>query len=336
MTDRNEAQQALAGMITGYWLSQAVYVAAKLELADRLADAPRTADELAADVGAHGRSLYRLLRALASAGVFAEDASGRFSLTPLADLLRRDVPGSQWAWAVMMGEEHYYCWGDLLYSVETGQTAFDRIYGEPIFDFLSQNPEKAQVFDAAMVNIHGRETAAVIDAYDLSRFETVADVGGGNGSLLRGVLKRHPSVRGILFDLPHVVERADPLIKADGLSDRVRLVAGDFFQEVPAGADAYLLRHIIHDWDDAKSLRILKNVRRAIGDEGRLLLVESVIAPGNEPSFGKLLDLTMLLLPGGQERTEAEYRDLLAQAGFRLSRIVPTEAEVSVIEAVKE
>jgi hypothetical protein len=333
--DLSKAQQPLAGMITGYWLAQAVYAAAKLEIADRLADGPRTADELATLTGAHDRSLYRLLRALASVGVFAEDAAGRFALTPMAELLRRDVPGSQWAWAVMMGEEHYHCWGDLLYSIETGQTAFDRIYGEPIFEFLSQNPEKAKVFDAAMVNIHGRETAAVIDAYDLSRFGTIADVGGGNGSLLRGVLQRHPSVQGILFDLPHVVERAAALVESDGLSDRVRLVGGNFFQEVPAGADAYLLRHIIHDWDDEKSLQILGSVHRAIGEDGRLLLVESVIAPGNEPSFGKLLDLTMLLLPGGQERTEAEYRDLLAKAGFRLTRIVPTTAEVSVIEAVK-
>lgn len=328
-------QEQLSRLISGYWLSQAVYVAAKLQIADRLADGPQTAEQLAADTGADAGALYRVLRALASVGVFAEEAAASFRLTPLAELLRSDVPQSLCAMAVMMGEEHYHAWGDLLFSVETGQTAFDRIYGKPVFEFLSQEPEKAALFDAAMVSIHGRETPAIAEAYDFSRFGTVADVGGGNGSLLCGVLERHRQVRGILYDLPHVVERANSRVQSAGLTDRVHLIAGDFFAEIPPGADAYMLRHIIHDWDDERAIQILQNIHRALREDGRLLVIESVIAPGNAPDFAKLLDLTMMVIPGGRERTEDEYRRLLGKAGFQLARIVPTASSVSVIEGIR-
>jgi ubiquinone/menaquinone biosynthesis C-methylase UbiE len=323
------------GLITGYWTTQAVYVAAKLGVADRLVSGPRTADDLAQEVNVHGPSLYRLLRALASLGLFAADETGRFRLTPLGESLRSDVPGSQRALAIMSGEEHYHAWGSLLYSVQTGKTAFDKLYGMPVFEFLSRNEEQAKVFDAAMVGIHGRETAAMIDAYDFSGVTVLADIGGGNGSLLISVLKKHPTMRGILYDLPGVVGRAKANFQTAGVADRCQAIGGDFFASVPAGADAYLMRHIIHDWDDERATTILRNVHRVLPANGRLLVIEGIIPSGNDPSFGKLLDLTMLVIPGGKERTEEEYRDLFSGAGFDLTRIVPTSAEVSVIEGRK-
>lgn len=319
-------------LITGYWSTQAVYVAAKLGLADLLIDGPRTAEDLARITKVHAPSLYRLMRGLASLGVFADDGTGRFSLTPAAECLRSDLPGSQRALAIMSGEEQYRAWGELLYSVQTGKIAFDKIYGMPVFDFLSKNLEQAKVFDAAMVGVHGRETSAMTDAYDFSEIGVLADVGGGNGSLITTVLQKHPKLKGILYDLPGVVERAKANLAAAGVADRCQVIGGSFFESIPSGADAYLMRHIIHDWDDEKSKTILNNVRKAMKSDGRLLLVEGVIPPGNDPSFGKLLDLTMLVIPGGKERTEEEYRDLYEACGFQLTRIVPTKAEVSVIE----
>ncbi len=327
-------QQQLNQLICGYWHSQCVYVAAKLGIPDLLANGPLSVDDLAQKTSTHRPSLFRLLRALASLDVFAEEPGQVFRLTPAAELLRRDVPGSQWAMAIMMGEEHFRAWSELLYSVRTGKIGFDKVFGLPVFEFLSQNPEQAAIFDKAMVGVHGRETSAMLDAYDFSTFASVADIGGGNGTTLSGILKKHSKIHGTLFDLPGVIQRAGSAVAAAGLSDRIHLVAGDFFESVPAGADAYVLRHIIHDWEQEKAIRILVNVRRAIAEKGRVLVVESVIPPGNEPFFGKLLDLTMLVIPGGQERTAEEYRDLFGKAGLRLVRIVPTSTEVSLIEGV--
>lgn len=325
-------QEQIARLMSGYWISQGLYVAAKLGLPDLLKEGPRDADSLAAASGAHGRSLYRLLRALASVGVFREDEQGRFGLTPLADCLRPDAPGSQWALTQMMGEELYQAYGGLLDSVRTGTTAFERIHGQPIFEYLATRPEQARIFDASMTAIHGRETQAMVDAYDFSGFRVLADIGGGNGSTLGGILKHYPALNGILYDLPGVIERAKPAVAAAGLDGRCRLVGGSFFESVPEGADAYVLRHIIHDWDDEKAGVILRNVRRALPAGRKLLVVESVIPPGNDPVFAKWLDITMLVAPGGEERTEEEYRRLYESAGFRLTRIVPTTADVSVIE----
>ena len=326
--------QQLNQLICGYWHSQCVYVAAKLGIADLLANGPLSVDDLAQRTGTHRPSLFRLLRALASLDVFAEEPGQRFRLTPGAELLRRDVPGSQWAMAIMMGEEHFRAWSELLYSVRTGKIGFDKVFGQPVFEFLSQNSEQAAIFDKAMVGVHGRETSAMLDAYDFSAFASVADIGGGNGTTLSGILKKHAKIHGTLFDLPGVIQRAGTAVAAAGLSDRIHLVAGDFFESVPAGADAYVLRHIIHDWEQEKAIRVLTNVRQAIAEKGRVLVVESVIPPGNEPFFGKLLDLTMLVIPGGQERTADEYLDLFGKAGLRLVRIVPTTTEVSLIEGV--
>ena len=326
------ASASLMSLISGYWISQSIYVAAKLGLADLIKDKPQTAESLASATDTHAEALYRLLRALASVGIFSEDDQHRFALTATAEGLLSDGEGSQRALAIMAGEEHYASWSELLYSIRTGQSAFEKVYGAPIFDWLGWHPEKAALFDAAMVGVHGRETGAMATAYDFSGIHVLADVGGGNGSLLRGVLPKFPKLRGTLCDLPGVIERAAPLIAEAGLSDRLRTVPTDFFVEVPSGADAYLMRHIIHDWDDGKSLEILRNVRRVIPAAGRLLVVEGVVPAGNGPSFTKQLDLNMLVIPGGKERTEEEYRALYDAAGFKLTSITPTAAEVSVIE----
>lgn len=327
-------RQQLQGMITGYWISQMIHVAATLELADRLAAGPRSVPDLARATESHAPTLYRLLRALASLGLFAETDDGCFRLTPLAELLRSDVPGSQHAMAVMSGGEHYRSWGELLYSVCTGSCAFEHLFGTGVFDHLARNPEAARNFDAAMVSVHSRETEAMLSAYDFSDVGTLVDVGGGNGSLLIEVIERYPSIDAAVFDLPHVVQRTAAALESAGLGDRLRVIAGSFFDAVPPRADAYLMRHIIHDWDDQRSRQILANCRRAMRPDSRLLLVEMIIPPGNSPFLGKLLDLNMLVVPGGLERTEQEYRELLASAGLRLVRVVPTESEVSVIECL--
>ncbi len=325
----------MAHMITGSWISQMIYAAAKLELADRIGGGSRSVAELAVATGSHARSLYRLLRGLASLGVFSEDEPGVFSSTPLAATLRRDSVDSKWAQAVMMGEEHFAAWGDIVESVRTGETAFDRLYGKPIFDYLAEHPEKARLFDAAMTSIHGHETRAMLEAFDLSDIKTFADIGGGNGTNMIGVLNKYPDMNGILFDLPHVTARAEENLKRSGLSDRCRIVGGDFFGSIPGGADVYFMRHIIHDWDDDRSERILRNVAAAAAEGAKLLVVEHVLPKGNEPSFGKLLDINMLLLPGGVERTADEFTRLYESAGFRLTRVVPFSGDLSVVEGVK-
>jgi hypothetical protein len=327
--------QQLDQMITGYWISQAIYAAAKFGIADLLEDGPRTAEELASATSTNPGALYRLLRALASVGVFSEGPPRHFSLTPLAEPLQSNVPGSKRALALMSGDEQFRAWSEIAYSIQTGKTAFNKVFGKPIFDYLSEHPDKARIFDAAMVGIHGRESAAILDSYDFSGTGVLADIGGGNGSQITAVLQKHTQMKGILFDLPHVIQRARERIETAGIADRCQLIGGSFFDAVPAGADAYLLRHIIHDWDDEKSLTILRNCHQAMSSKGKLLVIESVIPPDNEPFGGKFLDLVMLLIPGGKERTEDEYRTLFKMGGFELTRVVPTGAEVSIIEAVK-
>jgi hypothetical protein len=272
---------------------------------------------------------------LASVGIFTEGPSRHYALTPLAEPLRSDVAGSKRALALMSGDEPFRAWAEIDYSIGTGKVAFDKVFGKPLFDYLGEHPDKARIFDAAMVGIHGRESAAILNAYDFSVFSVVADLGGGNGSQITEILKKHPRMKGILFDLPHVIERARESIQAASLLERCQLVSGSFFEAVPAGADAYVMRHIIHDWDEEKCLTILRHCHRAMSSASRLLVIESVIPPGNEPFPGKFLDLHMLLIPGGKERTANEYRTLLERAGFELTRIVPTGAEVSILEGRK-
>lgn len=325
----DQPRQKLLGMLTSYWTAQSIHVAARLKLADLLKDGPKSAAELAQATKTHPHSLHRLLRALASNEIFAEDADGKFRLTPMAECLL-ERPGSQWAVAMMMGEEHYRSWGDLLYSIQTGKPAFDHTYGKPIFDYLSEHAESARIFDAAMSGFHGPETQGMIDAYDYTGINTLVDIGGGNGTVLKAVLTKYPAMHGILYDLPGVIERAKKNL-AD-LGPRCQAIPGSFFESAPPGGDAYQMRHIIHDWTDAQCHTILGHIRKVIPKQGRLLVIEMVIKPGNAAQMAKWLDLNMLVLPGGQERTEAEYRELFAKAGFRLERIVPTATENSVIE----
>jgi hypothetical protein len=279
------------------------------------------------------RPLFRLLRALAGVGVFARESDGRFRNNALSDLLLEDEPDSMWAIAVMAGEDQHRCWNELPETVRTGEVAFDRLYGRPYFDHLGRHPEQARIFDAAMTCFSGRTTQAVLDAYDFSDIRTLADVGGGLGSNLTCILGRYPTMRGVLFDQPQVVEKARPLLNAAGLSGRCKVEGGDFFKTVPGGANAYLLGHILHDWDDARAGLILDNLRRAMPAKARLLLIEYVVPADGGPSFSHLLDLHMMVVLGGLERTEAEYRHLFAAHGFRLTRVVPTAGEVSVVEA---
>jgi len=325
----------LIEMATGHWLSRIIYVAAKLGLADRLAEGPRSADELAAATGTHAPSLYRLMRTLAHLGLLREGGGQRFTLTALGEALKKDAPGSAYATILTLASD--WCangFGELLYSVQTGKSGCEKYLGMPIFDWFGKNPEMASLFSQTMVGFHGAEPAAVAAAYDFSKMKTIVDVGGATGHLLTTVLGRAPGARGVLYDLPHVVREAPALIQSRGLADRVSIESGSFFERVPSGGDAYLLSHVIHDWSEAQCLTILGHCRRAMNPAGRLLLIEMVLPPGNAPHPGKVLDMMMLVGPGGQERTEQEYARLLEQAGFRLTGVVPTESAVSIIEAV--
>ncbi len=326
--------ETLLRMMTSYWASQAVYVAAKLGIADLLAEGPVACDTLAAATGSHAPSLYRLLRTLASAGVFTESAPGHFAITPTAALLRSGTPDSMRSLAIIYAEECYQAWGDMLHAIRTGEPAFEHHYGMPAFEYFARHPEVGQVFNEAMIGYTHRVASAAVAAYDFSPFAVVVDVGGGHGALLAAILRAHPAARGILFDLPHVMEGAAGFLEEAGVADRCERAGGDFFTAVPAGGDAYVLSQILHDWDDERCLAILRQCRRAIREDGKVLVVELVLPPGEEPSFGKWLDVHMLAMTsGGKERTEAEYAALFAATGFALTRAVPMAAGQSVVEA---
>jgi hypothetical protein len=326
----------LLQMIFGFMASQAISVVAKLGVADLLADKAKSADELAQATGVKARPLYRILRALASVGIFAEDDAGRFRLTPLAEPLRSDAPNSLRGFSIFMGADwHWRVWSELSYSAQTGQPGFERIYGQAYFDYLAKNPEPARVFNDAMTSFSASVGAAVVEAYDFSGIKKLVDIGGGHGLLLASILEKYSQMTGVLFDAPSVVDGAKDVIKGRGVGERCEIVGGDFFKSAPAGGDAYIMKHIVHDWDDERALTILKNCHRAATENAKLLVVEMVIPEGNAPSLGKFLDLEMLLFLHSYERTEAEYRALFERAGFKLTRIVPTALPHSVIEAVR-
>lgn len=322
----------------GHYVSRALYVAAKLGLADRLAAGRRDAENLARACTVHAPSLRRLMRLLASVGVFEEAEDGRFGLTPLGDALREDAPGSARALVMLFaGLGIQDSWKELEFCVQTGQPAFRRNTpdADP-FTEMAADPEAAAIFDKAMATFAPQTAAAVAAAYDFSKLQKIADVGGGNGSLLIGILNANPALRGIVFDRPHVVERAKPHVAAAGLAERCELVGGSFFERIPAGADAYLLKHVIHDWDDTAATAILKNVRAAMAENGRLLIVEGVYPARIDTSLASrgaaANDVNMLVVAGGRQRSEAEFRELYAASGFRLLRILPTASPVSLIE----
>lgn len=316
-------------------VARTVYAAAKLGLADQLASGPKGAAQLAGLLHVHAPSLHRLMRALASLGVLTERAEQRFALTALGEALKTDAPGSARASVIFSGNPSAQSgWDHVIYSIETGRPGFEKAQGVAFFDYLAHHPEEASLFSEMMVGLHSQEPATVAAAYDFSVFGIIVDVGGATGNMLAAVLSHHAKPHGILFDRPHVVMDAPNLLKAKGVSDRVTIEPGDFFRSVPTGADAYILSHIIHDWDEDQCLTILGNVRKAMNPNGRLLLVEMVLPLGDTPHPGKMLDMTMLVSMGGQERTEVEYGSLLSMGGFRLTRVVPTSSAASIVEAV--
>jgi hypothetical protein len=333
---RPPAQDTMLAHITGYWISQLVFVAAKLGIADQLARGPRTAEALAKKVGADAGALRRVLRALASIGIFAETARGTFKLTPLGATLRADAPGSLKNFALMIVEGYNWsAWQELLDGVKTGLLPFPRVHGQPIFDYLRDHPEDDRIFSASMASISGPENTAVARALDFGRFRTLVDVGGAHGHLLATILGRHRRLRGILYDQPQVVANAPAsrFITAKAVAGRISVEGGNFFNAVPQGADAYIMKYIMHDWTDDQCARILGHCRRAMAPGGRVLVVEHVIRPGNAPDWGKMLDINMLVLTGGRERTKDEFAALFARAGLRLRRVHTTDAAVSVVEA---
>ncbi len=328
-------RDALLRMTNAFQASQAIHVAATLGIADLLEDGPRSADELAEATGTHATTLYRLLRALASVGVFAEETDGRFGSTPLAEYLRTDAPGSLRGWAMYIGQPSFWTsWGRLLDSVRTGEPAFPEVNGTNAWEYLAAHPEESAIFDAAMTGLSAGVVEAVVQSYDFSGIGVLVDVGGGEGTLLAAILAANPALRGILFDQPHVVARAEDLLARTGVVDRCEVVSGSFFEAVPGGADAYLLKSIIHDWDDPAAIEILRKCRAAIAETGKLLLVEFVIEAGNEPDRAKFSDLNMLVMLGGRERTADDFGRLYAEAGFRLTDIIRTGSAFAVIEGV--
>jgi hypothetical protein len=329
------AHVQLIQMGNAFWVSRLVYAAAKLGLADQLEGGPKSAAELSDATNTHAPSLHRLLRTLASLGILTERDAQRFALTPLGEALKTGAPGGARSSVLTFGSEWQSgAWKEIMHSLETGESGMEKAWNMPLFDHLAQHPEEAALFSEAMVGFHGDEPPAVAAAYDFSQFETIVDLGGATGNLLSAILTRHARLCGVLFDRAHVVNEAPAFLAKRGVAERVNIVAGDFFETVPGGGDAYLLSHIIHDWNEEQCLTILGHCRKVMKPSSRLIIIESVLPDGDTPHPGKLLDMVMLVLTGGQERTEAEYSALLDKAGFRLTSVVDTASAVSLVEAV--
>ena len=332
------AGERLRQLINGYQVTQAIYVAVTLGVPDMLTDGPRDVDELAAATHTDPGSLYRLLRALTAVGIFGETPDGdrrRFGLTELGRLLRSDVPGSLGGWAAFVARPyHWDSWGDLLHTVRTGEAAFSAHHeGESIWTWRERHPDESRIFDRAMSAIAGVVASRLVDAYDFERFSSIADLGGGDGTLLAAVLHRYPGARGVLFDLAHVIAGATSKLDAAGVADRCQLVAGSFFEHVPPGCDAYVLKSILHDWDDASCVLILQRVRDACEPETALLIVERVVDDADPSPIAAMSDLNMMVNTGGKERTTSEWRALLEAGGFQLRGTVDIGLGWSVVEA---
>ena len=327
----------LRSMMVGYEAAQVIYVAAKLGIADHIGDGSPNSQELAERTGAHEASLHRVLLALASLGVLADLGDRRFRLTPRGRLLQSTAPGSLRRAALLAGERSYRAWGGLPHSVETGETAFKHVFGMGTFEYMAQNPALAAIYNDAMSASAEEHAAAVVKAYDFSRFHSVTDVGGGLGALLVAILVAHPALRGVILERESVAAGIPRRLADAHVAARCEVVAGDFFQTVPAGADAYLLSHIVHNWDDERAGVILKRCRAAMSPAGTLLVVEQVLPERIEPTVSAqralMADLHMMVVTGGQERTETHYRALLAGAGFALRRVIPTSIGESIVEA---
>ncbi|HEY2846438.1 MAG TPA: methyltransferase [Pyrinomonadaceae bacterium] len=330
-----EAQ--LMQLTSGCLVAPAIYVIAKLNIPDILKDGPKTMAELAEATASDADSLYRVLRATASVGVLEEHGDKTFANSPISDTLREDWPRSTKAMTLWMLEPaHWDVYGELMYSVKTGKTAWDKVHGEPCFDSLfGSMKDLGDVFNRAMTSYSLQNIPPILAAYDFSSFGTIADIAGGYGHLLGAILKEYPVAKGILFDLPVVLDGAPAMLESYGVRDRVQLVGGDFTEAIPVVADCYLLKHIIHDWYDDKNRTILGNVRASMPVGAKVLIIEGIVPAGNEPHFAKFLDPEMLMLPGGKERTEDEFRSLLTASGFEVTRVIPTQSNISIIEAVK-
>jgi hypothetical protein len=332
--DPSAAARHLFQIALGFIPAAALHVAARLDLAERLAGGPRTVADLAAEAGVGPDPLYRVLRALASVGIFAETAPRTFASTPPADLLRKGEGSLGDGIQFMTDALHFQAYGDMLHTVQTGEPSAEKAVGMPLFDYLARTPEWSASFNNAMTAFSASVMPAVLEAYDFSGITRLVDVAGGHGRVLSAVLQAYPAMQGVLFDVDHVIAGAAPLLAAAGVAERCRTEAGDFFTAVPAGGDAYIMKHIIHDWEDDRALTILKNIRRAIAPVpgARLILLEAVVSPANEPDMGKLIDLEMMLFPRGRERTADEFATLFARGGFTLTRVVRTASMLSVVE----
>ncbi len=328
------ASQHVMQIGTGYIASTALYIAARLKIADRLVIGPKSVAELAAETGANEDALYRVLRLLAMVAIFTETEPRTFANNLPSKMLVSGERGSAYDMALWMSDPfHFRVYAEAMHSVMTGQPAIEKATGVPVFEYFPRHPEESEIFNNAMTAFSAFVIPAALDAYDFSGIDTLVDVAGGHGQVLISVLQRYPNMRGILFDLPHVIKGALPRIPAAGVEGRLATQTGDFFAAVPPGGDAYIMKHIIHDWDDDRALKILENIKKAMKPGGRVILLESVLLPGStQPDFGKVIDIEMLLMPGGKERTEEEFRALFARAGFKLARIVPTQSPLSVIE----
>ena len=321
-------------LITGYWISQAVGAAAKLGLADQLTEGSRSASDVATSVKADTESVHRVMRMLASIGVFTMDPDERFGLTPLGDTLRTGVPGSMKNFAIAQTSPgHWLPWGQMSEAVRTGKSVTMPTLGMELWDWYSTHPEEGEFFNGAMGDLSAGVSGEVTNSYDFSGFNTVLDVGGAHGILLGAILRANPHMRGILFDLPHVTATAGDSLRAQGIEQRCTLVTGDFFASVPAGADIHVLKQIIHDWSDEECTTLLRNCHHALKPTGKILLVEMVIPSDNSPSMAQAMDMNMMVLLTGKERTELQYRDLLSAGGFRMERVIPTHSPFSIIEA---
>jgi SAM-dependent methyltransferase len=324
----------LLALLNGFQVSQAISVAATLGIPDLVRDRALSCDALAAATNTRSSSLYRLLRALAAVGVLHERADRLFSLAPLGEPLCLGAPSSKNAWARLIGRPYYYhAWCDLIGSLRTGETAFNRVHGISVWDFRAQRPDEAAIFDRTMATIADQAADAVLSEFDFSRFSIVVDVGGGEGAFLARILAVNPMMQGILFDQNQVVERAKRALLVAGILDRCQVIGGSFFKAVPSGGDAYLLKWILHDWNDQDAITILRSCRRAIRPDGVLIVVDHLVEPYNEGVEGKLMDLNMMVITGGTERTRPEFGTIFEAAGFRLARVTQTRTSVSVIEA---
>jgi hypothetical protein len=327
-------QDALLDLINGYRITQAIYVVATLGIPDMLGSGSRCNDELASAAGADADALYRVLRALAAVGVLHEGDARQFSLTSVGERLRTNVDGSRNAWARFVGRPAmWHAWGALSHTVQTGETAFRHVHGVGTWQFRARHTAESAVFDAAMREGSAEVLEPLMAAHDFSAYRHVIDVGGSDGTLLAGLLAHYPSLTGTLMDLPQVVAKADAVFRTAGVRERASIVSGSFFDGVPPGADVCLLKHIIHDWQDAHALAILRNCRRAMREDGCLLLIERILGAPNEDVSTKLSDLNMLVNAGGRERTREQFCELLDKSGFTLEAAVPLPASRSLLKA---